>query len=98
MNEAVEHQADHGESDHGLGDLGQLLVILGQPAPSTKPTERSFNDPPARHDDEAGGARDPADDDQRQAEQEAGDQDRQPVVDAIGENGSEPAVQALDAL
>jgi hypothetical protein len=33
-----------------------------------------FRHLPARHDDEAGGARDSANDDQRQAEQEAGDQ------------------------
>ena len=98
MHKAVEHQPDHGAGDHGLGNLGQFLVILGQPAPSAEPTEGSFNHPPARDDDETGGPRDPANDDQRQTEQEAGEQDRQAVVDAVGENSPEPAVQRLDAF
>src|SRR3954451_21200662 len=30
VGEAVQHQPDHGELDHRLGDLGQLLVLLGE--------------------------------------------------------------------
>jgi len=28
MSEAVEHETDHGEGNHGFGDLGPLLIIL----------------------------------------------------------------------
>ena len=94
----MEHQTDHGEGDHGFGDFGQFLVVLGQAAPSAEPAERSFNDPSAWEHDEAGGPGDTADDDQRQAEQEAGDQDGEPVVDAVGEHDPEPAVEVLDLL
>lgn len=93
----MEHQTDHGEGDHGLGDLGQFLVILGEAPPSAEPSERSFDDPPAWDDDETGGACDAAHDHQRQAEQEAGEQDNEPVVDAVGEHRLKPAVQPLDA-
>jgi hypothetical protein len=96
VSQAVHDNADGGEGDHGLGDLRQFLVVLCQAPPSTKPTECSFDHPPARHDDEARGAGDPAHDDERPAEQEAGEQDRQAVVDAVGEHGLEPAVQRLD--
>ena len=56
MGEAVEHEADRGQGDHCLGDLGQRLVVLGQPAPSAEPAKRSFDHPAARLHDEAGGA------------------------------------------
>ena len=69
----MEHEADHGESDHGFGHLGQMLVILGQTPPATEPAECSFNDPSARQHDKALGAWDTADNDQRDAEQEAGE-------------------------
>ncbi len=47
----MEHEADHGESDHGLRHLGQVLVILGQTPPATEPAECPFDDPPAwQHD------------------------------------------------
>jgi hypothetical protein len=95
MSEALEHETDHRDSDHRLGNLGQLLVVLGEAAPSSEPSEGSFNDPAAWQDDEAGPG-DAAHDDERQAEQEAGEQDRDPVVDAVGEHRSEPAVQRLD--
>ena len=36
---AVEHEADHGERDYGLGHLGQLLVVAGQAAPAAEPAE-----------------------------------------------------------
>jgi hypothetical protein len=29
MGEAVQHEPDHGQLDHRLGDLGQLLVVPG---------------------------------------------------------------------
>ena len=90
MSEAVEHEADHGEGDHRLGDLGPLLVILRQAPPSPEPTDGSFDHPPAWQQDEALSARDAADDNQRQAEQKAGEQDGEAVVDAVGEHGSEP--------
>ena len=98
MNEAVEHQTDHGEGDHRFGDLRQLLVVLGQAAPSAEPAERSFNDPSAGEHDEAGGPGDTADNDQRQAKEEASDQDGDPVIDAVGEHDLEPAVEVLDLL
>jgi len=41
---AVEHEADHGEGDHGLGHLGQALPILGQPAPAAEPAECPLDD------------------------------------------------------
>ena len=97
MGEPVEHEADHGEGDHGFGNLRQFFVVLRQASPPPEPTECSFNYPPARDDDEAGSG-DPANDDQRQAEQKAGEQDRQAVVDAVGEHGLKPAIQALDPL
>lgn len=87
-----------GQCDHRLRDLGQFLVVLGQTPPSSQPTECSLDHPPARHDHEAGGTHDAADDDQAQAEQETRDQDRQPVVDAVSEDRLKPTVQALDPL
>lgn len=98
VNEAVEHQADHGEGDHGFGDLRQFPVVLGQTSPSTEPAERSFNNPSVRDHDEAGRPGNAADDDQRQAEEEAGEQDSDPVVDVVGEHGLEPAIELLDLL
>lgn len=98
MNEAVEHQADHGEGDHGFGDLGQLLIVLGQAPPSAEPAECSFNDPSAGDHNEAGRPGKAADDDQRQAEEEAGEQDGEPVVDTVGEHDLEPAVELPDLL
>jgi len=95
MNEAVEHEADEGQGDHCFGDIGALLVILGQAPPSAQPSEGPFDHPAAWHQDEAD-AGDAPDDDQRQPEQEAGEDHRQPVVNAVGENGLEPAVQPLD--
>ena len=71
MGEAVEHQADRGQGDHRLGDLGQRLVVLGQPPPPTEPAERSFDHPAARLHDEAGVAREAANDDQNQPRQKA---------------------------
>src|SRR3954469_714423 len=48
LSQAVDHETDHGERDHGLGHLGQFLVILGQAPPAPEPAEGSFHDPPAR--------------------------------------------------
>ena len=78
MGEAVEHQADRGQGDHCLGDLGQRLVILRQSPPSAEPAERPFDHPAARLHDEACAACWAADDDQRQAEHEAGEQGGEP--------------------
>ena len=85
----MEHEADHRQSDHRFRDLLQRLVILGQPPPSPKPAERSFDHPSPRLHDEAGPACGTADDDQRQAEQKAGEQSGKPVVDAVGKRGPE---------
>lgn len=95
MGQAVDHEANGGQRDPGLGDLGEFLIIFGQAPVAAKPSERSLNHPSARNDDEAGPS-DAADDDQRQAKQEAREQNRQPVVDAVGEDRLEPAVQRLD--
>ena len=43
MKGAVEHEADHGEGDHGLGHFWQLLVVPGQTAPASEPAERALN-------------------------------------------------------
>ena len=47
----MDHEADDGERDHGLGDLWQVLVVPGQPAPASEPAERAFRNPPARQKD-----------------------------------------------
>ena len=94
----MEHQADHSEGDHGFGDIGQLLIILGQAPPSAEPAEGSLDDPSAGDHDEAGCSGHAADDDQGQTEEEAGEQDGEPVVDAVGEHGLQPAVELLDLL
>ncbi len=93
----MEHEADHGQGDHRFGDLGQFLVVLGQPAVPAEPAKRPLDHPAPRQHDEAGPG-DAAHDDQRQPEHEAGEHDRQAVVDAVGENSPEPAVQKLDAF
>ncbi len=91
----VEHEAAEGQGDHGLGDIGAFLVILGQAPPSAQPSEGPLDHPATRDDDEAA-ASDAPDDDQGQPEQKAGEDHRQAVVDAVGEDGLEPAIQPLD--
>ncbi len=39
VSESVEHKADHGGSDHGLGNFRQLLIVLGQAMPSSEQAE-----------------------------------------------------------
>src|SRR4051794_109730 len=95
VGEAVQHEADHGQLDHGLGDLGQLLVLPGEAAPPAEPAERPLRHPAPGEEDEAGAAREPAHDDQGQPEQEAGQQGREPVVGAVGEHDLEPGVEPL---
>lgn len=82
----MKHEPDGGEGHHGLGDIEAFLVILGQSPPASEPSEGSFDDPPARDDDEAGAGNAP-DDDQRQFEQDTGQDHRHPVVNAVGEDG-----------
>jgi hypothetical protein len=96
VNGAVEHQADHGEGDHRFGDLRQLFVILGEAPPSSEPAKGSFDHPPARQGNKAGGPRDPSHNDQGQAEQETGQEDGGAVVDAVSEHHLKPAVEWLD--
>ena len=95
MGEAVQHEADHGQFDHGLRDLGQLFVLPGQPPPAAKPTERPLRHPAAREEDEALGPGGAPDHDQGQPEQEAGEPGREPVVSAICEHDLEPRVEPL---
>lgn len=95
MNEALEHQSDEGQGDHGLGDVGAFFIILGQAPPSAQPSQGPLDHPPPRNDDEAT-AGDAPDDDQGQPEQEAGEDHRQAVVDAVGEDDLEPAIQPFD--
>ena len=95
MGETVQHEADHGQLDHGLRDLGQLFVFPGQPPPAAKPAERPLRHPAAREEDEALGAGEAPDHDQGQPEQEAGKQGREPVVSAIGEHDLKPRVEPL---
>ncbi len=40
---AVGHEADHGQGDHSLGHLWQVLVVPGQPAPAPEPAECALN-------------------------------------------------------
>jgi hypothetical protein len=94
----MEHEADHGQGDHGLGNPGQFLVALGQAPPPAEPTECSLNHPAARLHGEAGAAAGVADDDQRQAEQGAGQQGGDAVVDAVGERGPEPGLERLHTV
>jgi hypothetical protein len=44
MDCAVEHEADHGEGDHSLGHLWQVLVVPGQPAPAAELAECPLDD------------------------------------------------------
>src|SRR3954466_4112263 len=97
MSEAMQHEPDYGQLDHGLRDLGQLLVLPGEAAPAAEPARPPPPPPRGGEEDEAGAAGEPAHDDQGQAEQEAGEQDRQPVVDAVREHDPEPAVEPLQA-
>lgn len=97
VSEAVEHETDHGERNHRFGDLRRFLVVFGQTPPSAEPSERSLDHPTAWNDDEAGGARDAADDDQREAEQQTSEHDRQPVL-YVSEHGLQPTGQRLDPL
>src|SRR4051794_11639944 len=98
MGEAVQHQADRGQLDHGLGDLRQFLVVPGEAAPAAEPAERPLRHPTTREEDEALGPGEAPDDDQRQPEQEAGEQGREPVVDPVGEHRPQPRVEPLQAL
>jgi hypothetical protein len=86
---------DGGDGDHGLGDVGAFLVILGQASQPPEPFEGSFDHPAARNEDEAATS-DAPDDDQPQPEQEAGEDHQYPVVDAVGEDCSPPKVALLD--
>ena len=91
----MQHEADHGQLDHGLRNLGQLFVLPGQPPPAAKPAEGSLRHPAAREEDEALGSGEALDHDQGQPEQEAGEPGRDPVVSAIGEHHLEPRVEPL---
>src|ERR671928_1645569 len=95
MSEAVEHEPDHGRLDHGLRDLGQLLVLLGEAPPAAEPAQRPLRHPPPREEHEALGPGEATDDDQGQAEQEAGQQGGEPVVDTVGEHRLQPRVEPL---
>ena len=43
VSELVEHEADHGQLDHRLRNLGQGLIIVGEPPPPAEPTQRPFD-------------------------------------------------------
>src|SRR3712207_4059715 len=45
VDEAVEHQADRGQGDHGFRNLGQRLAVLGQAPPPAEPAERPLDHP-----------------------------------------------------
>ena len=89
----MQHEADHGQLDHGLRNLGQLFVLPGQPPPAAEPAKRPLRHPAAREEDEARGPGAAPDHDQGQPEPEAGEQSREPVVSAIGEHDLEPRVE-----
>jgi hypothetical protein len=98
VDQPVHHKADHGQGGHRLRNFGQLLIVLGQPPPSSEPTERSLNNPSTRQDHEASYARNAADNDQRQAKQEAGNQDRKAIITTVSEYHAQPAVERLQTL
>ena len=62
MSEALEHEADHGQLDHGFGNL--WLVIFGEAPPSAQPSQGAFDHPAAGQQDETRGIREAADDDE----------------------------------
>lgn len=59
--QATDHQMDHGNANHGLARLGQILIILGQAAVPAQPREGALNNPPFREEQEAFGALGPPD-------------------------------------
>src|SRR5215213_10984161 len=89
---------DHSQVGHRLRNLGQLLIIFGQPPPSPEPAERSLDNPSTWQDDEASYARNAADNNQRQAKQEAGNQDRKAIITTVSEYHPQPAVERLQTL
>ena len=53
----MDHQIDHGNTDHGLTGLGEGLVVFGQPSVFPQPGERPFDDPSLGQDDKPVGFR-----------------------------------------
>ena len=46
VREAVDHEADHGELEHGARDLWQIFIVARQPAPAPEPAEGALDSPP----------------------------------------------------
>jgi hypothetical protein len=47
MSISAQHDAAHGDHDHGLGDVDALFVITHETSPSDHPSEDAFDNPPA---------------------------------------------------
>ena len=45
LGQACEHQAQHGQVDHGLTTAGQVLIILAHAAGAPYPSDRTLDDP-----------------------------------------------------
>src|SRR3954447_27195 len=51
--ESASHEADHGESDHRLGTLDEIFVVLAEAPTLAEPGEGALDRPAFRQDDEA---------------------------------------------
>ena len=47
----MNHQIDHGETDHGFAGFGEGFIVFRQAAVFSKPCKCSFHDPPLGKDD-----------------------------------------------
>src|SRR3970040_193509 len=43
--ESLEHEADHGDVDHGFAVFHQFLIVLAESPGMSQPGERAFHDP-----------------------------------------------------
>lgn len=53
MSQPSQHDADHGDADPGFFTAREQFVVLGEPAPGRKPSQRSLYYPPTRKDMES---------------------------------------------
>ena len=51
--QAMQHDVNHRNADHGFATVGQGLVVLAESTILAEPAEGSLNDPPSRQEDES---------------------------------------------